>query len=260
MPGDPVDALGPLFEQGDALLREAQAAAQVPTGPGVDATGSVSVVLDAQGRVSGVRVATGWRRQLGAQGLAGAVIEAVRDASARRLTAWGNTHAEPRDGPPSTGERRAPGRTAVDPAVFDRDDFQRRVQAATTGPMSAEDRRAALTELLTLAEQVERGIDEVSDRLPGILNTAHTGHSPDRHVTVRMTGGGELTAVRLDPGWMAEAHEINIGRQITGAIRAGYEQVAAHGVDRLIADSALGEAQRATQDPLGLARRLRLTD
>jgi hypothetical protein len=31
------------------------------------------------------------------------------------------------------------------------------------------------------------------------------------------------------------------------------------GVDKLIADSSLGGVQRATQDPLGLARRLRMT-
>jgi hypothetical protein len=69
-----------------------------------------------------------------------------------------------------------------------------------------------------------------------------------------------VVGVRFDRAWLREAHEINVGRQITGAFQSAYEKVAAHGVTRLIADSPLGAAQRATQDPIELARRLRLTD
>jgi DNA-binding protein YbaB len=126
--------------------------------------------------------------------------------------------------------------------------------------MSDADRRAALTELLELAQAIERGIDEVSGKLQATLNATHTGQSPDRHVRVSMTGAGDVTAVRFDRAWLREAHEINIGRQITAAFGAAYEKVAAHGVRRLIADSALGQVQRATQDPFGLAHRLRMTD
>lgn len=126
--------------------------------------------------------------------------------------------------------------------------------------MSAEDRQAALSELLELAEAIERGIDEVSGKLQGTLTAVYTGHSADRHVSVSMTGGGEPTRMRFDRPWLRQAHEINIGRQLTSAFRAAYEQVAANGVQRLIADSPLGDVQRATQDPFGLARRLRMTD
>jgi hypothetical protein len=47
---------------------------------------------------------------------------------------------------------------------------------------------------------------------------------------------------------------------VTAAFRAAYEQVAVNGVQKLIADSPLGEVQRATQDPFGLAHRLRMTN
>jgi hypothetical protein len=69
-----------------------------------------------------------------------------------------------------------------------------------------------------------------------------------------------VTDVKFSRAWLHEAHEANIARQITSAFHAAYDQAAAHGVDRLIADSPLGKVQRATQDPFGLARRLRLTD
>jgi DNA-binding protein YbaB len=128
------------------------------------------------------------------------------------------------------------------------------------GPCPRRIARAALIELLGLAQAIERGIDEVSERLDDTLNATHRGHSRDRHVTVTLTGAGDVTAVSYDRSWLRDAHEINIGRQSTAAFRAAYENAATRGVQQLIADSPLGEVQRATQDPYGLARRLRLTD
>jgi DNA-binding protein YbaB len=126
--------------------------------------------------------------------------------------------------------------------------------------MSAEDGRAALLELLAMAEELERGIDEVSARLQSTVDATHTGRSADRHVTVTVTGGGAVTGVRYDRNWLLEAHEINIGRQTLSAFTAAYESAARTGVGQLIAESSLGEVQRAAQDPFGLARRLRLHD
>ena len=260
---DRLDSLARLFEEGDALLGNARSAAQVSAGPGSDPTGSVLVMLDAQGQVAGVTVVAGWRR-IGVEGLPGAVVEAVRDATARRLNAWGNACGQDTVNQPHSvigGPRVAvTGGADVDRMPLDREDFQRRLHAVATGPMSGEDRRAALIELLELVQAIERGVDEVFDKLQATLNATLTGQSRDRNVTVTLTGGGEVTAVRFDRAWLGAAHEINVGRQLTAAFRAAYEKVTAYGVRKLIADSPLGEVQRATQDPLGLARRLRMTD
>jgi DNA-binding protein YbaB len=260
MPDDRLDSLPRLFDEGEALLRDARSAARASADPGSDATGSLSVRLNAQGQVIAVSVATGWRRRLGVEGLPDAVLEAVRDAAVRRLAAWASAYGQGpanRLGVASGGA--AAGAATVDRMSWDRDDVQRRLRAAATGPMSQEDRRAALLELLALAQAIERGIDEVSGKLQDTLNARYFGHSPDRHVTVSVTGGGEAHAVRFDRAWLRKAHEINVGRQITAAFGAAYQQATAHGVDKLIADSPLGQVQRATQDPLGLARRLRMT-
>ena len=255
MPDGSLDGLARLVEEGEALVRHARTAQSVPASPGSDPTGSVRVALDVQGRVSGVIVSAGWQRRVGVEGLPDAVLHAVRDASIRRLDAWGTSFGERCGDPSAIGAGDAAG-----PVVLDRDDFQRRLQAAATATMSVEDRTTALSELLELAEAIERGIDEVSDKLQATLNAVHTGQSPDRRVAVSMTGGGEPTAVRFDRTWLGEAHEINIGRQLTAAFRAAYENVTRRGVRKLVADSALGEVGRRTQDPFGLAHRLRMTD
>ena len=255
MPGDPSEALARLLEEGAAFADDARAAEQVPAEPGSDASGSVRVTVDGQGRVAGVTVAAGWRRRIGADGLPDAVLDAVRDAATRRFSAWGDAYG-------GAGEhgRPAPVGAGAAGVLADREDFQRRLQAAATGTMSEVDRRAALAGLLELAQAIERGIDEVSERLDDTLTAMHRGQSPDRHVTVSLTGAGEVTAIRYDPAWLRDAHEINISRQTTAAFRAAYESAAAGGVRKLIADSSLGEVQRAAQDPFGLARRLHLTD
>jgi DNA-binding protein YbaB len=134
------------------------------------------------------------------------------------------------------------------------------LQEVATAPMSEADRLAALTGLLDLVQDIERGIDEVSGKLGAAVDATYTGRSPDRHVVATVTGAGEVTAIRIDRPWANEAHEINIGRQVASALRAAYDQVAARGVHTLIAESSLGSVQRAVQDPLGLARRLRLSE
>jgi DNA-binding protein YbaB len=279
MPGDPLaDSERLRHEAAAARERARAAAAGAADARGGDSTGVVTVSLDGDGHVAAVRVAAGWRRSLDPDELGNAVREAAQAAAVERLAAWGDAYADdtnvaaavPHDG---VAERL---RTAATPAVpHDRfaeqlreaatpevpqDRFAERLREAATARMSSADGRAALLELLAMAKAVERGLDEVSARLQSTLDATHTGRSADRHVTVTITGGGEVAGVRYDRGWLRDAHEINIGRQTLSAFTAAYAAAARSGVERLIADSSLGEVQRAAEDPFGLARRLRLSD
>ena len=250
MPGDPLEDPGRLLDESAAVRERARAAAAGGANArGSDGTGAVTVSLNGDGHVTAVQVAAGWRRWLDPDSLGDAVREAVQAAAVARLAAWGEDYAEESAG--------ASGVAAEPPA---RDGFAEQLREAATARMSSQDGRAALLELLAMAEAVERGLDEVSSRLQSTIDAAHTGRSADRHVTVTVTGGGEVTGVRYDRGWLRDAHEINIGRQTVSAFTAAYESATRAGVDRLIADSSLGEVQRAAEDPFGLARRLRLVD
>jgi DNA-binding protein YbaB len=234
------DDLRDLVEDAAAHLSRARVAAQAGAGPGADSTGSVTVVLGADGRVGEVRVTAGWRRHLGPDELADAVVGAVQDAAVRRMDAWAEAYGSaPRISSSSSSAPR----------------FGEPLQLPPADRLTPDDRVAALTALLELVESVERGIDEVSAQLPATVHATHTGWSPERDVSVTLTGGGEVTAVYLGRGWLRDASEVEIGRQLGAAFRAAYQRVDAHGVTRLIADSPLGEVQRLTQDPFGLAGR-----
>jgi DNA-binding protein YbaB len=252
VPGDPFEASQRQLDEGAAIREGARAAADggAAGGRGSDSSGAVTVSLDGAGRVAGVQIAAGWRGRVDAGLLGEAVREAVLAAAVARLAAWGESYADE-------------GATVPGPAVdgpLGGESFAEQLQQAATARMSAEDGRAALLELLAMAEELERGIDEVSARLQSTVDATHTGRSADRHVTVTVTGGGAVTGVRYDRNWLLEAHEINIGRQTLSAFTAAYESAARTGVGQLIAESSLGEVQRAAQDPFGLARRLRLHD
>jgi DNA-binding protein YbaB len=236
---DRMEALAGLRDEGEALLRRARMAAEAAGGAGSDSTGSVTVTVDEQGRVASVAVAGRWRSEIRDEQLGEAVTEAVRDASIRRLTAWGAAYTAP--APPEP----APSTNTL----------QERLDSVSSAPLSEAEREAALVALLEVVESIEQGIDEVSGRLQRTLNATHVGYSPHREVAVELTGGGEVTVVRFDRRWLRDAHDANLTRQITAAFRAAYEKVARNGVQNLIAESPLGAARWVTQDPFGFVRR-----
>ena len=89
MPDDALAALAHLLEEGEFVMRHAQSVESTQASLGSDPTHAVTATLDTHGQVSAVTVQAGWQRRTGAGGLAGAVMQAVRDASIRRLTAIG---------------------------------------------------------------------------------------------------------------------------------------------------------------------------
>ncbi|SDT74718.1 YbaB/EbfC family nucleoid-associated protein [Actinoplanes derwentensis] len=238
---DRLAALVGLRDDGEELLRRARLAASASGGPGTDSTGSVTTALDEDGRVTSVIVASDWRSRVSEERLGSAVVDAVREAAVRRLTAWGAAYVEP----------------AVTQGPTTRDVHQQ-IESITSGSLLDGDREAALMALLEVVESIERGLDEVSGKLRQTVEAIHTGRSRHHEVAVEVTGGGEVVAVRFDRRWLRDAHDANLNRQIAAAFRAAYEKVALHGVEKLIADSPLGEAQWTMQDPFGIVRRFGL--
>jgi DNA-binding protein YbaB len=177
-----------LLEQSSAFRDRAHAAAGVASSAtGSDVTGSVTVTLDGEGRVSAVRIRAGWRDRVEAGVLGDAVREAVQAAAVNRLAAWGQAFSD-----------EVPAASPASAERLDRDGLADQLHQLSSGRMSAEDGRAALLELLAMAEDLERGIDEVSAGLASVESATHTGRSADRHVTVTLTGSGEVSALRYD--------------------------------------------------------------
>jgi DNA-binding protein YbaB len=199
--------------------------------------------------VSAVAVAVDWRERLRGGGtLEAAAGQAVQAATRARLETWARVFSDPESA------------TTGGPPVEVPADYSARLREAATGEVTAETGAAVLSELLELLQQVEQGLDEVSERLSATVNRSLTGRSPNDQVRVTVSGGGEVREVRLERRWLRHAHATDIGRQLLAALGDAYAKVDREGVTQLVAGSALGEAQRAVQDPFGLARRMRLTE
>jgi hypothetical protein len=123
---DDTEGVARLLEESDALERVARAAARAPAEPGSDGTGSVTVTLDERGLVATVTVDAGWRQRVPRDRLGDAVIEAVSDASARRLAAWGAAFDEGSDDPVDDLPRETGHGPVAGGVAWDRGDVQRR--------------------------------------------------------------------------------------------------------------------------------------
>jgi DNA-binding protein YbaB len=238
----------PIIERAEGLVREAGAAkAGLGTAAGSDPSGAAGVVLGGDGRVESVTVAADWRKLLPTGALENALGAAIGAAGTARLEAWAQAVADPAAVP-------APGLPLEVPT-----DFARRLQEAATAEVTQESGTAALNEVLSLLQQVEQGLDEVSAKLNETVNRQLTGRSGNGQATVTVSGGGEFQEIRYERRWLRQAHAVDIERQTLAALHDAYAKVDRAGVAQLIAASPLGEAQRAVQDPFGLARRMRLT-
>lgn len=231
----------------DRFARFAQR--QAAEAHGSDPTAAVTVGLDPRGRVNAMTVAADWRRRT-RNSLPDAVRAAIEAATTARLEAWANAMNDP-----STGMTSATELDLEAPR-----DFAAQLQEAVAAHPTPEAGEAALGELLGILQQVERGLDEASAQVERALSRAVRGRSSDGKVAVTLSGGGDLHEVRYDRNWLQHAAASSISRQTLAAFGDAYSQLDQGGVAKLIADSALGEAQQAVQDPFGLARRMRLTD
>lgn len=203
MPSDPRQRFIELLVDLTPVQRHAATAAD-PGADAVDGTGIVTVTLAGNGRVCAVDVDDGWRRLLSLQQLGAAVREAAQQAAAQRLTRWGAVYAEP-----------PAGHRPLTPS--EDDDLAGRLQEAASRPMSGDDVRTAVLELLAIADDLERGLDEVSARLPQTLAARHTGNSADQRVAVTVTGSGAIAEVGYDTGWLRTATSSTISRLLDEA-------------------------------------------
>jgi hypothetical protein len=153
MSGDPLEDSGRLLAEATAARQQARGAAAAANARGTDSSGAVTVALDGDGHVAMDQVAAGWRRRVDPDDLGDAVREAVQVAAGMRLAARGEAYAD------------EPAPSATPPV---RDDFAEQLREGATARMSSADGRAALRELLAMAEAVEQGLDELF----------HEGHWP----------------------------------------------------------------------------------
>ncbi|WP_146841579.1 hypothetical protein [Cellulomonas composti] len=205
----------------------------------------VEVGLDAAGRVTTVRIATGWDQEVEPALLGAAVLEAVQAAGVARLQAWGESVVET-DGPPPTPAAPVPPDTApVD-----------RLKAALTagGDSVPPD---VLQALVATFREVNDSVRGLRAQLDATVAAQFVGRSPDGHVEAAVSGLGAPLAIRYDESWLARAHAANVAHQTLEALREAGRAAAGHDPAAIVADSPVGRLSRAMDDPEAFVASLR---
>lgn len=250
MDQDPLEKLARLREEADGFAQRMEAAARAPSkATGSDPSGTVTVTVTADGQILNLGLDRSWRTHVGADGLAAAVTAAVSAAAAASARQWADAVMR---------QQTCPNPTPRPFMLVDSPAYQ--LDELATAQMTPSAGRAALEELLLMAEAVERGIDELSEHLTAGSQHRYVGRSRARHVEVVVSGDGAVEDVRHDQRWLARADDPSVARETTEALREAQSLAAQSAAVNLIVDGRLQDIQRLGQDPMELARRLRLRE
>ena len=196
-----------------------------------DATGQVTVLLDAEGHLEAVKVGFTWDQELTATELPGAVIEAVAQARVQQVEQYGEAVRAIEDEP---APRARPARTD-DPMM---DAFRERVAERGGGVDAARE----LTEEILL--DARAGLDEANRLLDEHSGRTFEARSTSGHVTATALGHGDVVSFELDQGWVSHAHPANLGREITEAMLAAAQRARREGLSAVLQASRLADVAR----------------
>jgi hypothetical protein len=198
------------FGVADASLRE--------PAEGSDATGSFTVVLDADGRVSDVRPASRWRDRLASDQVGDAVVEAAQAAAIARLDAWSQAlDAQPIPGAAAAGPTGPEPEPDVDLDALRAD--------------------APYLDLVGMLGEVTDTLNQVvaASKAPAPPATAAASTiAPDDADDAEMSYGSRPVVVGLDPAgavhhvdielrWLAGADRSRLGDALTAAFARAYD-------------------------------------
>lgn len=245
-PGSVLEDIAQLRQDAEDLQREF-AVHQDPSAEykGQDRAGAVRVALRGDGRVADVEVDRAWRDSVGVQGLSAAVLEAITNASMRRLTAWGKAVAD---------EQAASGAVSENRAGRERGSAKTDSRAAP--PADNADAREALHQVVSMLEGVERDLDDLERRVTQRVRREVVGRGPSNMVTVTMTGGGQVSGVDIQPRFLQQAHERRIAQELRSAFDAAYAKAGKLSLEAVLGDGQLAKLHSLGSDPAAMLRKL----
>jgi DNA-binding protein YbaB len=245
-PGDGDSTLADLDRlRGEAERLQQQFSVPAAGSRGRDSTGSVCVTVGGDGCVVDVEIDRSWRTAVGEQGLNAAILQAVMDATMRRLVAWSEGVAG-----------QSPGAVADHPSSVRR---PQPAEASRSGaPSDSAEARRMVHEVLSLLEDVESELDVLERRVGERARQQVVGRSPSHLVKVTVVGGGEVVDVDIQRRLMQRSDERGIAKELLAAFRAAYERAGSLKLDDLLGNGRLARLHALGADPDALLRGLGL--
>jgi DNA-binding protein YbaB len=234
---DPLEDLSVAREEADVLTQQLERTHQLMERvEGADESGEVRVLLDRDGSFESVRIGFAWRQKFGPERLSPLIVEAIGAAKTARLEAWAHAFGEVDDEPAPRARPSADG----DPIVT-------AMRELTENPQNAPEAtfQAANTVLTDLID----GLDEANRLLDAHADSTFKGRSSSGHVTVTVSGGGELQSVDFDRRWIERAHDANVSREATEAILRAGKEAREQGLSAILQTTKIAQIARLATDP-----------
>ncbi|WP_314175802.1 YbaB/EbfC family nucleoid-associated protein [Streptomyces winkii] len=215
MPDDARDHIDDIRDRADVDAQVLEQLKNAGPSQGSDDTGSVTVDLDTEGKLAGIRVDPDWHRSLRDTELGSAVLSAYQQAVTQRLEAWGQAVERAEADPPRPRPR--PGMSETVAGQL----FERFEQAGAT----IDDTRA-LNRLLDMLDELDGAMEEAGAEADAMSGTEVTGRSSSGHVTATVSGAGDPVGLDFDTRWLGRAHAFNIGREAAEALEEARRRLA----------------------------------
>ncbi|WP_109510032.1 YbaB/EbfC family nucleoid-associated protein [Nocardioides speluncae] len=226
-----VDDLNELREELDVLQQQAEETSRrLSPVQGADETASVSVKLSETGSFQSATVNPGWRSRISAEELGSAVLMALANAAGKRMEQYAEVQSDVEETESFTARP-----AGLDPRV---EQLSKNLQA-----QSGERADASLAQTMDLLNEMLAGLDRAEALVDAHGTQEYVGRSGKGRVTATVTGESSVTAVSINPKWLATAHEVNLSREITQAIRAALDQAAASGLASIMDATGLAAYQ-----------------
>jgi len=237
------------------LLREAGRIARSPSQrldpetrvDGWDGSRTVRVTVDGSGRVVDTEIGLSWRDVLGPAELGAAVIQAVDAAETEWIDAWTRATQQPADDVTDDSGDSGPWTSGFD-----------HMGGASRSHSRSEHAVVESTrELYYLAMDAIDRLGEASRAMEHVTAAAVRVHSPDRLVTVAVSGG-RVVAIEFDQSWLRRAAAVEITRRLRAAFRAVDQASPRSAAAKALDKPSIRELQEVSADPRELLRRLGL--
>lgn len=238
------DRLEQLREEADVLAQQVEAAqaASSREQSGEDSTGAVTVRLAADGSIHDIEVDQAWREVVALERLGDAVVEAYGAAVTLRLEDFSAAFDAEQERPPAP---RPPSGA----------DVAGEIERAIARDERFDD--DGLESVIALLAEINDSLDHFTEQLETITAVTHTGRSRAGHVRATVGATGELAGITYDARWLVGAHEFNIGRETTEAVRDAVGKAGRHSLNAALADTQFGRLTADINDPATLLRRFR---
>lgn len=228
-----MEELAVLREETDVLVQQTvQLQENLQPVESADASGEVTVKIDANGSISSVKVGFAWEQKLRRADLSPAVMEALSGATALRMEQYGDAATRAENEPPPRARPAAAPSTVAE--LHDR---------FTDAPDEAGAAERFLENIL--AEAIE-GLVEANEIISAHVGAVHTGRSSSGHVRASVTSGGSLQSLDIDDVWLARAHPANLSREITEAITTATDRAHRNGLASALEASKLAQVAAQT--------------